>query len=161
MEFPAFQLDLSAAGFEVLVPRDGPDQVSESQREFIDLAFRMALMDVAGSGGVGTLVIDAPESSLDAVFVSRAATVLMRFATANNMNRLVMASNLVEGQLIPTLLKTAAADASPAQLVNLFELAEPTAAVRQLREEYDRALAKVLRAAGRPARSATRSRKHE
>ena len=43
------------------------------------MSFRMALAEVAGVGGVTTLVMDAPESSLDAVFVERAAGVLGAF----------------------------------------------------------------------------------
>jgi len=39
-------------------------------------------------------VIDAPESSLDAVFVTRAADVLTRFA-ADGGNRLLITSNLI------------------------------------------------------------------
>jgi hypothetical protein len=45
VDFPAFQLDMSGAGFVSPVRRSGPDTVSESQREFIDLSFRMSLMD--------------------------------------------------------------------------------------------------------------------
>ena len=75
INFPAYELEMGA-DFPSPVRRSGPEQVSESQREFIDLAFRMALMRVAGPERAGTLVIDAPESSLDAVFVTRAADVL-------------------------------------------------------------------------------------
>ena len=40
-DFPGFQLSMSGAGFAEPVRRSGPEQVSASQREFIDLAFRM------------------------------------------------------------------------------------------------------------------------
>ena len=42
--FPAFELDMSGGDFVDTVRRSGPGDVSESQREFIDLSFRMALM---------------------------------------------------------------------------------------------------------------------
>jgi hypothetical protein len=96
-DFPAFELDMTGTNFPSPVRRNGPDQVSESQREFIDLAFRMALIKTAGAESAGTLVIDAPESSLDAVFAPRAASVLSRFAASSEKNRLVVTSNLVEG----------------------------------------------------------------
>ncbi len=137
IEFPAFQLDMSGATFPSLVQRKDPDQVSESQREFIDLAFRMSLMSVAGVTGVGSLVIDAPESSLDAVFVKRAAQVLSRFADPRGGNRLVVTSNLTEGQLIPSLLEQCSTPKTHAdRLIDLFDIAEPTAAVRENRDEY-------------------------
>lgn len=152
MDFPAFELDMAGTDFESPVRRSGPDQVSESQREFIDLAFRMALMQVATSGGVGSLVVDAPESSLDAVFVTRAASVLGRFADPDRGNRLVITSNLTDGQLVPALLRTAAPADTDRRLVDLLKLAEPTAAIKQHRKEYGDVLRRMLSAA-RPSRS--------
>jgi energy-coupling factor transporter ATP-binding protein EcfA2 len=64
IDFPAFELEMTGTDFPSPVRRSGPEQVSESQREFIDLAFRMALMAVAGSGASGSLVIDAPRWTL-------------------------------------------------------------------------------------------------
>ncbi|ANB01985.1 hypothetical protein [Ectothiorhodospira sp. BSL-9] len=137
-EFPAYELEMTGADFSAAVSRTGPEQVSESQREFIDLAFRMALIKVSASNQAGSLVIDAPESSLDAVFVSRAADVLGRFADPETQNRLVITSNLVEGRLIPDLLqKTTTTANRRTRVVDLFELARPTAAVQVLRTEYE------------------------
>lgn len=101
VEFPAFEFEMSGSDFPTPVRRSGPEQVSESQREFVDLAFRMTLIAVAGENAAGSIVIDAPESSLDAVFSERAAQVLARFADPDLNNRLVLTSNLVDGQLIP------------------------------------------------------------
>lgn len=112
IEFPAFEIDMTGTDFPSLVRRTDPEQVSESQREFIELAFRMSLMEVAGTSGVGSLVIDAPESSLDAVFVTRAAKVLARFAEPERGNRLAITSNLIEGELIPELLTRIIHDAA-------------------------------------------------
>jgi len=135
--FPAFELKMGAAGFPSPVRRTGPQQVSESQREFIDLAFRMTLMSVASSTPGATLVIDAPESSLDAVFVSRAAEVLTRFASPESDNRLVITSNLIEGDLIPSLIRRAKIrGAADERIVDLLKLAAPTAATQELKSEY-------------------------
>jgi hypothetical protein len=144
IEFPAFEFEMSGASFPSPVRRSGPEQVSESQREFIDLAFRMALMQVAGSSGRGSLVIDAPESSLDAVFAARAANVLARFSEAGRGNRLIVTSNLVEGRLIPSLLAKATGTSAESGLVDLFDIAEPTAAVRQLKSEYGTVLNQMV-----------------
>jgi hypothetical protein len=137
IEFPAFQLNMTGASFKSPIRRTGPGQVSESQREFIDLAFRMALMETGSIGG-GTLVIDAPESSLDAVFVSRAAVVLTRFGHPDSANRLVVTSNLIDGDLIPHLLHQAAIkSAKNRRVLDLLEVAAPTAAVAELRSQYE------------------------
>jgi hypothetical protein len=150
IEFPAFDVEMTGSDFQTAVRRTGPEQVSESQREFIDLAFRMALMSACGSGGVGTLIIDAPESSLDAVFVSRATNVLSRFAHGGGGgNRLMITSNLIEGQLLPRLIKSATTPADKdSRIVDLFTIAIPTAAVSKLWEEYNQLRAKLLGDAG-------------
>ncbi|MFJ6195784.1 hypothetical protein [Micromonospora sp. NPDC092111] len=145
IDFGTFAVDMSASDSGLLVRRTGAGEVSESQREFIDLAFRMALMRVAGVGGRGSLVVDAPESSLDAVFAPRAAQVLMRFGNPDAGNRLVITSNLVDGELIPTLLRLAGVnEQDDSRVVDLFQIAYPTAAVRELRSEYNDALVRVF-----------------
>ncbi|MEV4281653.1 AAA family ATPase [Actinoplanes xinjiangensis] len=141
VESGTFLVEMSGNDNQSLVRRSGAEQVSESQREFIDLAFRMALMNVAGLNGVGTLVIDAPESSLDAVFAPRAADVLMKFGVPEAGNRLIIASNLVDGQLMPTLVDLAGIESKhDSRVVDLFKIASPTAAIRTLRQEYMDAL---------------------
>ncbi|MDE2823436.1 MAG: hypothetical protein OXK79_08015 [Chloroflexota bacterium] len=136
IDFPVFELDLASASYRSPVRRSGPDEVSESQREFIDLAFRMTLMEVADPGSGATLIIDAPESSLDAVFVRRAAEVLARFGDPAKNNRLAVTSNLTDGDLIPKLFELCHLQAEAERVVDLFEVAEPTAAVREHSEEY-------------------------
>ena len=135
IEFASFELKMSGANFVSPMRRSGPEQVSESQREFIDLAFRMALMSVAAQNS-GTLIIDAPESSLDAVFVRRAADVLSRFGNQRE-NRLVITSNLIDGDLIPELVRRGRiSSARDRRVVDLLRLATPTAATKLLHDEY-------------------------
>lgn len=93
-------------------------------------------MTVGTTHGVGSLVIDAPESSLDAVFVRRAADVLVRFAE-HGENRLVVTSNLIDGDLIPSLLRRAKISSErDGRIVDLLRVAAPTAATKQLHGEY-------------------------
>ena len=148
VDFPSFQLDMTGASFDSPVRRDGPEFVSESQREFIDLSFKMALIAVA-AGEAGSIIIDAPESSLDAVFAARAADVLTRFAMSSPATRLVVTSNLVDGDLIPELLQQSGITSpDDDRVVDLLEIAEPTAAVRQRRDEYDQVRMRIFARAG-------------
>lgn len=150
IEFPGFELELGGAAFPSPVRRSGPNQVSESQREFIDLAFRMALMKVASGDTGGSLVIDAPESSLDAVFVRRAAEVLTRFGDPNSSNRLIITSNLIEGDLIPQLItKSGVGGPRDPRIVDLLRVAAPTAATRSLHSEYLAVRRELFKRAGR------------
>lgn len=140
VEYPAFAVDLTGSDFGGLKRRDDPAEVSESQREFIDLAFRMALVYVASPESAASLVIDAPESSLDAVFVDRAAMVLGRFAQSDNdmANRLVVTSNLGAGQLVPKLLHEIAPRTDlMAPVVDLFHAGVPTRAMVEWHDQYE------------------------
>ena len=145
IEFPSYALDMTGSDFLDKVRRTGPSDVSESQREFIDLAFRMALIKAASQSASGSLVIDTPESSLDVVFAKRAAEILLRFSSAHGDNRLVVTSNLVEGSLLPTLAGAAAPDnRDMTRLVDLFEIAKLTRAVRHARLDYEDARQRML-----------------
>lgn len=155
VEFPAFELRMSGASVAGSTIRSGPQQVSESQREFIDLSFRMALMDVAS--GASSLVIDAPESSLDAVFVERAADVLGQFAARPN-HRLIVTSNLIEGDLIPSLMAAAGIrSAQSPRILDLLRVAAPTPATRALAKEYAEVRAGLFRQAAAKAERVQKS----
>ena len=53
--------------------------MSESQRELIDLAFRLALVGVFG--GASTFAMETPEASLDAVSMERVGRALAGFGS--------------------------------------------------------------------------------
>ena len=62
---------------------------------------------------------------------------LGRFGRPDTGNRLVIASNLVDGQLIPDLLKEAADENDRVRrVVDLLSIAAPTAALVRYRKEY-------------------------
>lgn len=64
---------------------------------------------------------------------------LTRFATGESDNRLMVTSNLIEGDLIPELLRRAEISSpNDDRIVDLLKIAEPTAATRQLGSEYRR-----------------------
>ncbi len=76
-------------------------QLSESQRYFIDIALRMALL------GIGTekanLLIDTPEGSLDIAYESRAGKMIADFSDGNFST--VMTANINSSQLLLELAK--------------------------------------------------------
>ena len=140
VSFPAYELELANSGSELMEIRSASDEVSESQKEFVDLAFRMSLIAIAGVGGRGTIVIDTPESSLDAVFAERAAQVLARFANDRGDSRLVLASNFTESSLIPDLLSNVTTNGNSLRVTDLRQFARGTAATVALSTKYDQAL---------------------
>ena len=93
-----FGLKLSMAG----VLRSRPDEVSESQRFFIDIALRMALAEYM-SDGPATLLIDTPEGSLDIAYEARAGSMFSKFAEAGN--KILMTANIKSSELVMNLAK--------------------------------------------------------
>ncbi|KAA0126682.1 AAA family ATPase [Chryseobacterium sp. SN22] len=71
-------------------------QLSESQRYFIDIALRMALIDLSTQSA--TLLIDTPEGSLDIAYESRAGKMLADFARKSH--RIIMTANINSSQLL-------------------------------------------------------------
>lgn len=137
-EVQAFDLALSSSTGVGEPQRESRDDVSESQRVYVDVAFRIALILSCANGAEGSLVMDAPEGSLDAVFVENAAQLLVALIDpANTDSRLVLATNLVEGHLLPALARAGGiVDASDRRVVDLLEIAAPTAALRERGVEY-------------------------
>jgi hypothetical protein len=171
--FPRFVVRLTSTTTGAREPRRQAYEVSESQREFLDLAFRMALIDVATTNTASMLVLETPEASLDSVFMLRAGELLGRFAArGDGENRLIASSNLTRGEMISALLGAVGLPGETAEelshhvrpsmraarVLNLLEIASPNAALSRYRREYERDLKGALFPKVRPsARSVKKS----
>ena len=79
-------------------------QLSESQRFFIDIALRMALIQyMSDIQGKGCLLVDTPEGALDIAYESRAGDMFARFVAAGF--QLIMTANINSSQLLLALAK--------------------------------------------------------
>ena len=155
-EWPAFRLSMTSGTFDNPSPRLDRSEVSMSQGEFIDLAFRLALVEIAAGDGPATLVFDAPEASLDALFMRRAGAFLARFAEHHVDNRLIVTSNLTNADMIPALFgayEAEAGDPNPltipreqrwSRVIDLLKIAAPTSAVQMIGDRYDDLLNRAL-----------------
>lgn len=141
-EFPAFEVEMTSGATLSQFIRRTPDQVSLSQREYLDLIFRMILIQVLGRSA-GTLVVDGPEGSLDAVFAGRAGDLFSRFARSDDVN-VILACNIVEGDFIPHTLGAYQEKARAGRIVNLLEQAIPTQALVTLRPLYQSKIDEIL-----------------
>ena len=166
-EFPYFEVMMTSGVFnQSLSTRQNAESVSESQREFLDIAFRMALISAVTAGKADSmLVLETPESSLDSLFVAKAGEAFRHFAEdATRRNVLIASTNLNNEEMLSALLGThpvpsrekplasdpqfrsAKARAVPApvvpaaernsRIINLLELAVPNAALREHRRYY-------------------------
>ena len=118
IEFPVLEVMMSSGVFTGSPSaREDADSVSESQREFIDLAFRMALIEAASAAaGDAMLVIETPEASLDSLFVQEAGELFRGFAAkgGTDANVFIASTNLNNEGMIPALFGAMAAPASEA-----------------------------------------------
>jgi hypothetical protein len=145
-DFPAFEIDMTSGATDGEYTRRTIDSISLSQRQYLDILFRLAVMDVVGRGG-HSFIVDGPEGSLDAVFSGRAGRLFATIATIDgkNSNNVIVACNVVDGEFIPSILQNFEGEKRrKARLVNLLEQGTPTAALRDLHPEYEQAVTQIL-----------------
>jgi hypothetical protein len=141
IDWPAFEVDLASGADAMPTERIDWHEVSESQKEFIDLAFRMALLSVASEGRASMLAVETPEASLDAFFVEKAGSLLRDYASTNSDNVLLVTSNLTREEMIAQLLGSREnaedLDTRRRRTLNLLKFARPTKAYRLNSKFYD------------------------
>ena len=89
-------------GFDLMLSledqvRARAEDVSESQRFFLDIALRMALAECMSANGA-TLLVDTPEGSLDITYEARAGQMFSDFAIQGNA--ILMTANLRSSELV-------------------------------------------------------------
>jgi hypothetical protein len=152
VDFPGFDVMMTSGVFpDDPQPRFSRADISESQKEFIDLAFRMALIRTAAAeDGGAMLVLETPEASLDSLFIYRAGDLLRNFAEqgGENGNVLIASSNLNDANMIPALLGIDRRPDTPqaeieSRMVNLLRVAAPNAAMAKQGDSYRRQYARA------------------
>ena len=144
-EFPAFEVEMVGAASEGGFIRRSADQVSLSQREFLDIVFRMSILEALSEGGC-SIIIDGPEGSLDAVFAERAGLLLSNFSDRRPASNCWIACNIIDGAFIPGVLaKYSSVGEKRERIINLLNIALPTPAVSALKSEYAHKLTSLLR----------------
>jgi len=96
---------------QVLIPlfssqrRESVNDVSETERIILDIAFRMALIEfwTKKVNRETTLILETPDNSLDPSYVSRIAKIFLKFS--NSGNTLLITSNLVNPQVLKAIFK--------------------------------------------------------
>ena len=108
ISFPCFNVKMTSGVFTTSPQaRESASDVSESQREFIDLAFRFALIDLVAeeSNSPSMIVMETPEASLDSMFMFNAAKLFRLYAKKQDGKNVFIAStNLNNSEMIPVLL---------------------------------------------------------
>lgn len=104
INLPTFRIAMTSSTHLAAHDRYTATSVSESQKEFLDLAFRMTLLDMVADDGATMLVMETPEASLDSWFMARAAQMIRKFSPDGGQRMLIATSNVNGTMMIPALL---------------------------------------------------------
>ena len=103
--------------------RTEPDELSESQRFFIDQSFRMSLLNFFYTGA-SFFVCETPDSSLDISYEANAARIFVKYL--NQPNYLIITTNLNNSEFVERII-----DLAPKiKAINLLLLGNPSAVQR-------------------------------
>lgn len=160
IDFPEFHVLMTSGVFRRSgTARDDAASVSESQKEFIELAFRMAVLAIASGDRPCMMIVETPEASLDAVFMPKAGATFQQFTERSDPPHVLIASSNLNGSLmIPALLGlvdthgqriSPVRDPEPSvlkRILNLLDVAAKSEALRVYEGDYQRNLEEALRA---------------
>ncbi len=124
--------------------RRSPNSVSESQRIFLDHAFRMAILELHRDAGASPslYVVETPESPLDLSYSQNVAEMLADFADGGHT--LLVTSNLSFQGFLARLFDTTPPSDRADRILNLLKVGRPTSVQLQFADDFDAALATVL-----------------
>ena len=127
------------------VPRYRPGDLSDAQGLFVDLAFRMTLLDIWGSRNnkPATMIIETPEGSVDVAYMVRVAEMLREFTSKGHT--LIVTTNLNNEEFLPSLMKEVPATKRPSRILNLLEFGLPKPVQVEHAQKFKRILNKALK----------------
>ena len=107
--------------------RPTPDSCSEAQRFFLDIAFRMALLDLASEmgGSPTSFICETPENALDLSYLDN--VVKMFHAFVEKKHSVILSANLQEAGLASRIMSGVSQSERRGRVVNLLEIGQLTA----------------------------------
>lgn len=127
--------------------RPTSQDLSDAQRSFVDLAFRMAVLDVwhQQTKATATLIVETPEGAVDLAYMGRVAQMLRAFGEQGHT--LLITTNLNNEVFLPELMASRAPAERGRHILNLLELGLPRAVQKETSNA--RRFARILKAVAR------------
>lgn len=118
------------------IVRDSPQSCSESQRFFLDIAFRMALIDLACEKGkdAATFVCETPETALDISYVDNVVKMFSQFLDRGHS--LLLTANIQRDGIAGKILNRVNKKQRTSHVLNLLDIG-------RLSDVHKRALPKL------------------
>jgi len=119
-------------GLTAFVPEFGgairpqPESCSEAQRFFLDIAFRMALIDVGStlSGTSACFICETPENALDVSYIDNVVQMFRRFT--GRRHTLLFSANLQDGGIAQKIMAAVPKSERRDRVVNLLDFGQLT-----------------------------------
>jgi DNA repair exonuclease SbcCD ATPase subunit len=110
--------------------RPTADSCSEAQRFFLDIAFRMAILDLASemSGFPSSFICETPENALDVSYVDNVAKMFQAFA--DRRHSVILSANVQEAGLASRMMAGVPKSERKSRVVNLLEIGQLTSVQR-------------------------------
>ncbi len=102
--------------------RDSPESCSEAQRFFLDIAFRMALIDLSSVANKSTasFICETPETALDASYIENVVKMFKQFADKGHS--LLLTANIQSDSIASDLLALEPSKERQARVLNLLNI---------------------------------------
>jgi len=106
------------------IERDTPESCSEAQRFFLDIAFRMALIDFACSDtkDAATFVCETPETALDMSYIDNVVRMFEQFSKKGHS--LLLTANIQSDSIAGELLRLEPKDERGSRILNLLDIGQ-------------------------------------
>jgi hypothetical protein len=102
--------------------RETPDSCSEAQRFFLDIAFRLALIEAScENGDVATFLCETPENALDVSYINNVVSMLVGFSKKNNI---ILTANVQPLGIAEKLMRGIPIRSRARHMVNLIEIGQ-------------------------------------
>jgi predicted RNA-binding Zn-ribbon protein involved in translation (DUF1610 family) len=127
------------------VVRPQADSCSEAQRFFLDIAFRMALIDTAcGERGTATFICETPETALDMSYVRNVVSMFSAFA--KKQHNIILTANIQTAGIAEKLLERLVKKERPGRIVNLLKYGRLSTVQEKAIDEFNAILRQMLNA---------------
>ncbi len=125
------------------VVRDKPEACSEAQRFFLDIAFRMSLIDLAcGNKGTGTFICETPETALDFSYVNNVVRMFVSFA--EKQHNILLSANIQYQGIAEKLITHVPQKDRIEHVVNLLEVGTLSGVQKSALKEFRKAVDRMM-----------------
>lgn len=126
------------------IERRTEESCSEAQRFFLDIAFRMALIDLASqlNSATSSFLCETPETALDLTYIQNVVDMFAGFAARRHV--VILTANVQRSGVAEMLLRSFPPQGRRRRVLNLFDVGRLSSVQRANRRAIDRVVKSML-----------------